>query len=128
MPCYALIKRGQKGVNIRMRPLCKCGQRPKAINYKKGNKTYYRSMCEVCLHNGLYARVPRWKRAGYEIKNSCEKCGFKTKHKEVFKVFHVDGNLNNCRPNNLKTICSNCAVTLGKENIKWKQGDLVADF
>ena len=27
-----------------MRPLCKCGLRPRAVNYKKNNKTYYRSL------------------------------------------------------------------------------------
>ena len=46
-------KRDQKGeVNTSMRPLCVCGQRPAAINYKKGNKTYYRKRCERCLRTG----------------------------------------------------------------------------
>ena len=111
-----------------MRPLCKCGLRVKAVNYKKNNKTYYRSLCEVCLKNGPYHGVPRWMRAGYKMKNSCDKCGFKSKHKEVFRVFHVDANLNNCRFSNLKTICANCANVLSKENIRWKQGDLIADY
>ena len=35
-------KRDQKGeVNTSMRPLCVCGQRPAAINYKKGNNSKY---------------------------------------------------------------------------------------
>jgi hypothetical protein len=72
--------------------------------------------------------LPRWYRAGYRQKNSCDKCGFKSPHKEVFRVFHVDGNLNNCRHSNLKSVCANCAQTLSKEGIEWRQGDLIADF
>jgi hypothetical protein len=121
-------KRGEKGLNNRMRPLCKCGLRPKAINYKKGRKIYYRSLCEICLKHGEYHGIPRWARSGYKMKSVCEKCGFKSPHKEVFRVFHMDGNLNNCRPSNLKTICCNCSLVLGKEGISWRQGDLIADY
>ena len=53
---------------------------------------------------------------------------FKSKFSEQFNVFHVDGNLNNSRPINLKTICANCARVLHKEGIRWKQGDLVPDL
>lgn len=111
-----------------MRPLCKCGKRPRAVNYKKENKTYYRSLCEICMAHGAYYGIPRWSRSGYKIKDSCEKCGFRSPHREIFKVFHIDGNLNNCRHNNLKTVCSNCALILAKEGITWRQGDLVADY
>lgn len=128
MVFYGIKKRDEKGLNINMRPLCKCGQRPKAINYRKNNKIYYRSLCEICLANGIYHGIPRWLRAGYRPKNICDKCGFKSPHKEIFKVFHVDGNLNNCRHNNLKTVCANCAQVLAKEGIQWKQGDLIADY
>ena len=62
------------------------------------------------------------------IKFNCEKCGFKSTHKEIFRVFHVDGNLDNNRFNNLKTVCLNCAQILGKEGITWRQGDLIADY
>lgn len=110
-----------------MRPLCKCGFRPKAVNYKKNGKTFYRSRCDICAKEGLFSRIPRWRRAGYKIKNQCEKCGHRSPHPEVFRVFHIDGNLDNCRPNNLKTICCNCAQILGREGITWRQGDLVAD-
>ena len=111
-----------------MRPLCSCGIRPCAVNYKKNGKTYYRSLCEACMTHGKNAGIPRWYRAGYRQKNQCDRCGFKSPHKEVFRVFHVDGNLDNCRPNNLKTVCANCREILAKEGITWKQGDLVADF
>lgn len=111
-----------------MRPLCKCGIRPKAINYYKDKKPYYRSLCETCMTKGVRSGIPRWKLAGYTAKMICEKCGIKSQHPEIFRVFHVDGNLNNCRFSNLKTICSNCAIVLAKEKSTWKQGDLIADF
>ena len=111
-----------------MRPLCRCGQRPRAVNYKKNGRIYYRSLCEICLANGLYHGIPRWARAGYKIKHQCDKCGFKCQHLEVFRVFHVDGNLDNCRTTNLKTVCANCAQILGKEGVAWRQGDLTADY
>lgn len=111
-----------------MRPLCKCGVRPRAVNYKKKDRTYYRSLCEICMAHGVYHGIPRWQRAGYKIKNQCEKCGFKSPHQEVFKVFHVDGNLDNCRHSNLKTVCNNCAQILGKSGVSWRQGDLIADY
>jgi len=85
-------------------------------------------MCNVCLKLGAGAGIPKWYRSGYRMKNQCDKCGFKSPHKEVFAVFHVDGDLNNCRPTNLKTVCSNCARVLHKENVRWRQGDLVPDL
>jgi len=86
-----------------MRPLCVCGQRPAAINYRKKNKVYYRKLCETCLRNG-------------------------SKHEEQFNVYHVDGNLENCRPTNLKTVCANCQRIIQKEGYRWRQGDLKPDF
>jgi hypothetical protein len=110
-----------------MRPLCKCGQRPRAINYYKNDKTYYRKLCEICMAHGLAYKIPRWRRAGYKIKSQCDKCGFKSQHQEIFSVFHVDGDLNNCRYSNLKTVCANCARVMSKEGVSWKQGDLIPD-
>jgi len=111
-----------------MRPLCKCGFRPAAVNYKKNGRTYYRKLCEKCVKHGEGHGIPRWYQLGYRMEDKCDKCGFKSKHKEVFNVYHIDGNLNNCRPSNLKTICANCQRTLQKEGSRWKQGDLVPDF
>jgi DNA-directed RNA polymerase subunit RPC12/RpoP len=108
-----------------MRPLCGCGRNPVAINYYKSGRAFYRSQCGAC---GRGVKLPRWKSAGYGMKNLCDKCGFKSPHKEVFSVFHVDGDLNNCRHINLKTVCANCQRILHKEGIKWKQGDLVPDL
>ena len=112
-----------------MRPLCICGQRPAAINYYKNGKTYYRKKCEVCLKHGLHSHGnPRWKHSGYQKKNYCEKCGYMSNHPEQFNVYHIDGNLKNSRPSNLKTICANCQRILQKEGSTWRQGDLTPDF
>ena len=54
--------------------------------------------------------------------------GFKNGHWEQFSVYYIDGNLNNVRFSNLKTVCSNCSKILYKEGVKWKQGDLVPDL
>ena len=111
------------------RPLCICGYRPAAINYKKQGKVYYRKKCEMCLrHDGVAVGIPKWFREGYRQKFVCDKCGYKSKYKEQFNVFHVDGNLNNCRPANLKTVCANCQRVLHKEHGQWRQGDLQPDF
>ena len=108
-----------------MRPLCTCGLHPVAVNYYKNNKPYYRSQCGVCIRG---VKLPRWASAGYKIKNTCDKCGFKSPHSIVFNVFHADGNLDNCRHTNLKTVCSNCQRILQREGVTWRQGDLVPDL
>ena len=113
-----------------MRPLCPCCQKsPRAINYYKDKKVFYRKFCESCAKNGGKDRgTPRWHQLGYRKKDLCEKCGFKSKHSEQFNVLFVDGDLNNCRPANLKTVCANCQRILQKEGVKWRQGDLLPDF
>lgn len=109
-----------------MRPLCTtCGRGPVAINYYKANKPYYRTQCGVCIRG---VRVSRWSLAGYKLKNQCDKCGFKSPHGEVFNVFHIDGDLNNCKFTNLKTVCANCQRVLHREGSQWRQGDLVPDL
>lgn len=112
-----------------MRPLCECGLKPAAINYRKNGKTFYRKKCGPCARAGTAgATVPNWKKRGYQKKSYCEKCGFKSSYEEQFNVYHVDGDLNNCRHKNLKTICANCQRILQKEGVKWRQGDLTPDF
>lgn len=111
-----------------MRNLCKeCRQRPVAINYYKEGKPFYRSRCDHCS-KGRKDGKALWGLAGYTKKAVCDKCGFKSTFPEVFDVFHVDGDLTNCRFTNLKTVCANCQRFLHREGIKWRQGDLKPDF
>ena len=112
-----------------MRPLCECGQKPVAINYYKKGKPNYRSKCESCTrHGNPRVAYSKYKQSGYVKKNECDKCGYRSKHKEQFSVYYVDGDMNNIRFSNLKTVCANCSKIMYKEGFKWKQGDLVPDL
>jgi hypothetical protein len=116
----------EKGTKLRK--LCKnCKARPVAINYIKDGRTYYRSKCDHCAR-GLGTGLPRWQVAGYKLKSKCDKCGFVSKHPEQFNVYHIDGDLDNCRQNNLKTVCANCQRLLHVLGLPWRQGDLTPDF
>ena len=108
-----------------MRPVCDvCGQRPKAVNYRRGDKVYYRRRCEQCLK--LYKPVkPLWVDAGYRVKRKCEACGFKPVLRSQVTVFYVDGDLQNVNNRNLKTVCLNCNAELVKTG--WRRGDLTPD-
>ena len=111
-----------------MRNLCKkCRERPVAINYRKENKIFYRSICDHCARNKKDGR-PLWAKAGYKKKSTCDKCGHTSKYDEQFNVYHIDGDLTNCRFSNLKTICANCQRILHKEGVRWRQGDLTPDL
>lgn len=82
----------------------------------------------MCLLGGISSGIPKWYQDGYRIKTVCERCSFKSKHKEQFNVFHIDGNLNNSRAANLKTVCANCQRILAKDGVKWSRGGLQPDL
>ena len=108
-----------------MRPVCEiCGQRPKAVNYRKGDKVYYRRRCEQCLK--LHKPVkPLWVDSGYRVKRVCEACGFKPVMRGQVTVFYIDADLTNIHSSNLKTVCLNCNAEL--INTGWRRGDLTPD-
>jgi hypothetical protein len=113
------------------RKICEiCGKKPVAVNYKMHGKIYYRSRCDTCIRKkkSKQAAKPRWLSDGYKKKPHCEKCGFKAKLKEQLFVYHIDGDLNNTKPLNLKTICANCQYEIAREGLGWRQGDLVPDY
>lgn len=111
-----------------MRDLCKkCKQRPVAVNYKKADRIFYRSVCDHCA-KGYKETRPLWALSGYSKKDSCDKCGFTSKFSEQFDVYYVDGNPANNTYTNLKTVCANCQRVLAKLKLPWKQGDLRPDF
>ena len=112
------------------RPLCTaCHGNPAAINYYSGDKIRYRKVCASCARKGKRGKeIPAWVKAGYKKKLICERCNFKGKLVSQLFVFHIDGNLNNSRPANLKTVCANCQRVLHKEGTQWRQGDLLPDF
>ena len=111
-----------------MRKLCKkCGKKPVAINYYKEGKPFYRSQCDHCSR-GAKDGVPKWYKAGYRLKDRCDKCNYTSRYPSQFNVFHVDGDLDNCKYSNLKTVCANCQRILQNLNLPWRQGDLTPDF
>lgn len=116
---------------MKNRNLCPaCNQRPVAINYHRGETTYYRKTCDVCHRLGRKIRPknPSWQRSGYKKKPHCEKCGFKAKLPSQLGVFYVDGNLRNSEWSNLKTICLNCQQEIYKMNLAWRQDPIQPDF
>lgn len=111
-----------------IRDLCqKCGIRPVAINYYKNNQPYYRSKCDHCV-KGRKALRPLWAQSGYKKKLKCDKCGYASSHAVQFDVYYADGDLKNCRFDNLKTVCANCQRILHKLKLPWRQGDLTPDL
>jgi hypothetical protein len=128
MKKYRLLNTKKGAKRAGMRNLCKtCRQRPVAVNYYKEGQPYYRSKCDHCAR-GLDVGIAKWALAGYKKKTTCDKCGFGSRVTEQFDVFHIDGDLNNCKFTNLKTVCANCQRLLHREGIRWKQGDLKPDF
>jgi hypothetical protein len=84
-----------------MRKLCiKCGIKPQAINYKKEDRIYYRSLCDSCLVIQIKKKKPRWQKEGYNKLFKCEACEFVPKFSEQLTV-HDDGT-------SFKTVCLNC--------------------
>lgn len=117
--------------NMNNRPLCPiCNSKPVAVNYVKDEITHYRKKCDPC--NRKKRKLPKqqasWVKSGYKKKPTCEKCGFVAKHLDQLNVFHVDGNLKNTDWANLKTICANCTIEIGKSRLPWKTSPISPDL
>ena len=107
-------------------PICK--KHPLAVNYSKGQTTYYRKACSSCTHKKRRPKpeVAGWIKSGYKKKDRCERCNFKFKLQEQSRVFHLDGNTANVHWQNLRTICLNCVQEITKTS--WRPADLQPDF
>ncbi len=70
---------------------------------------------------------PRWKRAGYKKKATCDLCGFRAEYGSQIMVYHIDGNLNNNDLFNLRSICLCCVETVKRRYLTWRPGDLQVD-
>lgn len=113
------------------RPICKsCNKNFCAINYKRDNITHYRSMCENCIRkkNKQKPRGFYYESSGYQKKNVCDVCGFKSIFSTQMTVFHIDGSLRNAELNNLRTVCLNCVEVVKKKEVNWRRGDLQVDY
>ena len=118
-------------MNIGTRPLCiQCKAKPRAYGYRKGNKIYWRRLCDTCNRKKKKLRIggiTALQRSGYHKKNKCELCGFKAEKSIQLDVYFIDGNLRNTNSSNLKTVCANCQRLGGVKRLGWRIGDLVAD-
>lgn len=103
------------------KPCIKCGENLQAVNYRKGDKIYYRSLCDPCLTEESKKKKPKWVKQGYQKKSKCESCGFVAKYKEQLTVIE--------HRNNFKTVCLNCDAAYSVTNrLEIKRGDLTPDF
>ena len=112
------------------RPICQaCQQKPCGINYYRDETAHYRTRCESCIKKGrgLKTPKPRWEASGYKKKMQCDRCKFRARYSSQLLVYHVDGDLNNSAPKNLKSVCKNCVEELLRSDLPWRPGDLQAD-
>jgi len=113
------------------RPVCPaCYKRPVAVNYRLQGKTYYRSRCDRCIRNHQQPKdpIPTWIRSGYQKKDRCEKCNFRSRVSEQISVWYIDNNEQNNSWSNLRSVCSNCRIELVKKRLIWNDNDLKSDF
>lgn len=117
-------------INSSMRPLCSvCNIRPRMVNYIRDSVHHYRSKCSTCARTGrsLPPPKPRWLSAGYHKKSICDVCGFKSTYPSQTTVYHINGNLEDVAPHNLRTVCLNCCEVVKRTHVNWRRGDLQVD-
>lgn len=107
-----------------------CKAKPRAVAYRRNNKTYWRRLCDTC--NRIKAKkkiggVTALQRSGYTKLKKCEICGFRAQDPVQLDVLFVDGDLRNTATSNLKTVCANCQRLGSIRRLGWRIGDLVAD-
>lgn len=112
------------------RPLCNtCCGNPAAVNYKLGDKTYYRKTCAGCARKHKRTKeLPGWAKNGYKKKLTCERCNFKAHTLHQIFVYYIDGNLKNNNWLNLRSVCANCRIDINQGKTTWRESPLVADY
>ena len=98
------------------RPTCdNCHALPCAINYRKGNKVYYRKMCVSCINKRKKDKTVQSQllnSSGYKKKSTCDRCNFQARHHSQLSIVFLDGQLANVSRTNLRTYCANCIAEL----------------
>lgn len=106
-------------------PICKTN--PVAINYRRGQRVYYRSLCTPCIHKRRSVpQIASWIKSGYKKSDRCDRCQFRFKMSDQSDVYYIDGNTNNNHWANLRTICRNCQIEVA--HTRWRPSNLRPDF
>lgn len=113
------------------RPICNsCNKIPCKVNYIKNGIPHYRSKCASCISyksKNQSPSKPLWVIAGYKKKTTCDCCGFHSTYHTQMLVYHINGNLDDCRLHNLRTVCLNCVEVVKRVQVNWRRGDLQVD-
>ena len=112
------------------RPLCSiCKGNFAAVNYRAGDKIYYRKICASCSRKGKRIKeMPGWAKTGYKKKMQCERCNFKARVAQQIFVYYIDGNLKNNTWTNLRCVCANCRIELNSTKTTWRESPLISDY
>ena len=112
------------------RPICQhCQSRPAALNYVRNGKRHYRSRCLACIdavkrEHSLEAQTLH--KSGYQKRNTCDRCGFVSRHPSQVSIVFLDGNRLNVGRQNLRTYCANCVTEIAA--VPSSRSGLVPDF
>ena len=85
----------------------KCQQDHK---YRETISQWFAGASGMKVGNRLISAIRRW--CLEEAKHQCSKCGWNQINsvtgKSPLEIDHIDGNSENCRPENLRVLCPNC--------------------
>lgn len=100
------------------------------MNYRRGDKTYYRSVCNSCDRSVREKRNLKnqlLQRSGYKKRSQCDRCGFRAKVASQMQIVYLDSNRYNAALSNLRSYCLLCVEEL-KHMPASKQRRLPADY
>lgn len=107
-----------------------CGACGLAVNYRRGNKTYYRNVCNSCDRKRRKKRLLEaqlLQRSGYKKRSQCDRCGFRSKVSSQMQIVYLDSNRYNTALANLRSYCLLCIEEL-KYMPSAKQNRMPADY
>lgn len=87
-----------------------CGRNPVAVSGRTPTgKLRFKKRCEECIRRSRAIRLNGHRDFVLKHKKPhCEECGFVAEHPCQLDVDHIDGDRENARPENFRTLCANC--------------------